>query len=583
MRESYSMFRKIFLASIIATMNIWLVSAFEASYYSDAFEGSTSSNGTTFSQANHTAAICYEELSQLAYVSTAQTGMVVTLTDRPNCSRHTDRIDLSSSVFSTFAPLSSWLITDISATPLGIKTGKFVKRNLSQEEFLDYSVELSSPIANTFFAWETIKIQGKILNSKKQVAVFFKDKSSSEKYTYSYLVGSNNSFDLVVPLPKNTWEYFFKILSISPWEELTINNLASILVVDRSIKDLYPEISPSRLRYLPINQSSIITDKAVTVDFRKNIWWQFSITQGSKIFTTDWQVLSLSWINLSSGQASYVFTGYTLSTPSSLDISPLPIYSSSWVVYIDRVRRSTGDGVATMRKVWKTVQFSFRVREWYVTKPNYYVTLPNGDVREYSINKKFINSNWYLKTNVLISWAFPITDKWTYRFEVNKSSWIAYINVPFYTDLTFPVIEESLVLTNWESYESRILASLNKMRKTLGRSDLSIDPELSRIAELKARDMYITTGGSGLWVTHSNSKWGDIRVFAEFYWVKRNSFWENVAGSNNTGKTAILELHDGLEESPAHRNNMISPNFSKVWIGYYQKGGYSYLVHAFSN
>ncbi|MFZ2255841.1 MAG: hypothetical protein WAW59_08290 [Patescibacteria group bacterium] len=39
-------------------------------------------------------------------MSTAQTGMVVTLTDRPNCARHTDRIDLSSSVFSTFAPLS---------------------------------------------------------------------------------------------------------------------------------------------------------------------------------------------------------------------------------------------------------------------------------------------------------------------------------------------------------------------------------------------------------------------------------------------------------------------------------------------
>lgn len=100
------MFKKIFFAFILACIHISLASAFEASYYSDAFEGGTSANGTTFSQVNHTAAICYEDLSQLAYVNTTQTGMVVTLTDRPNCVRHTDRIDLSSSVFSTFAPLS---------------------------------------------------------------------------------------------------------------------------------------------------------------------------------------------------------------------------------------------------------------------------------------------------------------------------------------------------------------------------------------------------------------------------------------------------------------------------------------------
>ena len=101
-----SMFKKLLLASFLVYTHVGLVSAFEASYYADAFEGGTSANGTTFSQQNHAAAICYEELSQLAYVSTTQTGMVVTLTDRPNCSRHDDRIDLSSSVFSQFAPLS---------------------------------------------------------------------------------------------------------------------------------------------------------------------------------------------------------------------------------------------------------------------------------------------------------------------------------------------------------------------------------------------------------------------------------------------------------------------------------------------
>lgn len=100
------MFKKIIVPFIVVLFFPVLVFGMEASYYADMFEGKRSANGTTFSQTNHSAALCYEELSQLAYVSTAQTGIVVSITDRPNCSRYRDRVDLTSSTFSLFAPLS---------------------------------------------------------------------------------------------------------------------------------------------------------------------------------------------------------------------------------------------------------------------------------------------------------------------------------------------------------------------------------------------------------------------------------------------------------------------------------------------
>lgn len=133
--------------------------AFDATYYADAFEGGTTAYGNTFAQTNHSAAICYEELGQLTYVSSAQTGMVVTIDDRPNCTRSANMIDLSSSAFSVFAPLSVGRISDVSAVPLGIKTGNFIKRNLSQKEFSALGIELSKPIANTYFSGETTRLQ----------------------------------------------------------------------------------------------------------------------------------------------------------------------------------------------------------------------------------------------------------------------------------------------------------------------------------------------------------------------------------------------------------------------------------------
>lgn len=60
------------------------------------------SNGTVFMQADHTAAICSEDLSQFAYIHTASTGIVVTLSDRPNCTKFSHTVDLSQSVFRLF-------------------------------------------------------------------------------------------------------------------------------------------------------------------------------------------------------------------------------------------------------------------------------------------------------------------------------------------------------------------------------------------------------------------------------------------------------------------------------------------------
>lgn len=78
----------------------------EATFYSDAFEGSRTANGDTFHQASYSAALCDVPLGSYVYASYGSTGIVLDANDRPNCSRYPDVIDISRDAFERFAPLS---------------------------------------------------------------------------------------------------------------------------------------------------------------------------------------------------------------------------------------------------------------------------------------------------------------------------------------------------------------------------------------------------------------------------------------------------------------------------------------------
>jgi hypothetical protein len=78
----------------------------------------------------------------------------------------------------------------MSAVPLGIKTGNFVKRDLSRKDFLPLSIELSHPIANTYIAGESISITGKVTTGQRYINTYFKDKKTGAKYEKTYSTDS---------------------------------------------------------------------------------------------------------------------------------------------------------------------------------------------------------------------------------------------------------------------------------------------------------------------------------------------------------------------------------------------------------
>lgn len=123
----------------------------EATFYSDSFDGGTTSNGRPFDQRNFSAALCGEQLGQYFYVSTGSLGVVVEANDRPNCTKYPNVVDLSREAFRTLAPLSLGRLSAVSTTPVGWAP-ETPKGFLPRDTFSHLGVTLQSDIPTVLFS-----------------------------------------------------------------------------------------------------------------------------------------------------------------------------------------------------------------------------------------------------------------------------------------------------------------------------------------------------------------------------------------------------------------------------------------------
>lgn len=86
-------------------------------------------------------------------------------------------------------------------------------------------------------------------------------------------------------------------------------------------------------------------------------------------------------------------TGYALSTPSSLDRSREFFQSYSGRVTLDRLRESIGREKLSIKATRQNATLRFRLKSTDKIRSAYYVTLPNGDVRQYEFAKNYIDTN----------------------------------------------------------------------------------------------------------------------------------------------------------------------------------------------
>jgi len=115
--------------------------------------------------------------------------------------------------------------------------------------------------------------------------------------------------------------------------------------------------------------------------------------------------------------------------------------------------------------------------------------------------------------------------------------------------------------------EQEMLNLINQARAEANIAPLTIDMELTKVARIKSQDMIDNN-----YFSHNSPTYG-----SPFDMMK--SFGINYvhAGENIAGNSSVQGAHDSLMNSPGHRKNILSTNYTHVGIGIQKGGPYGYM------
>ncbi len=114
------------------------------------------------------------------------------------------------------------------------------------------------------------------------------------------------------------------------------------------------------------------------------------------------------------------------------------------------------------------------------------------------------------------------------------------------------------------SQEQEMLKLVNEARAQNNVSPLKIDMELSNVARIKSQDMIDNN-----YFSHNSPTYGSPFDMMKDFGIQYVRAGENIAGNQNAQKA-----HDALMNSPGHRKNILSADFTHIGLGIKKGGSY---------
>ncbi|MBX4204890.1 MAG: CAP domain-containing protein [Candidatus Doudnabacteria bacterium] len=119
-----------------------------------------------------------------------------------------------------------------------------------------------------------------------------------------------------------------------------------------------------------------------------------------------------------------------------------------------------------------------------------------------------------------------------------------------------------------------IMGIVNADRQSQGLPELSLNPTLNRAALAKAEDMI-----SNHYFAHTSPE-----GVAPWYWIKTLGYNYSFAGENLAiGYQNTSELVDSWMDSPAHRANILSPNYEDMGLAVIKSQNSTLVVQMFGS
>ena len=116
--------------------------------------------------------------------------------------------------------------------------------------------------------------------------------------------------------------------------------------------------------------------------------------------------------------------------------------------------------------------------------------------------------------------------------------------------------------------KGELLRMINQVRNEAGLPDLQLDPELTKIAELKAMDM-----ADNNYFGHNSEVYGNPFEMMTSYGLKFG-----VAGENIAGNTSVEKAFESWTDSDEHIRNIIGEKYTKVGIGIAKDETYGKII-----
>ncbi len=205
----------------------------------------------------------------------------------------------------------------------------------------------------------------------------------------------------------------------------------------------------------------------------------------------------------------------------------------------------------------------------------FYAILPNGLIYEDKDASSFDAGDSF-------SFDYTFATNGTHIIEVNDTRGLAVINHPVYQRGSIPLIPDYFDLNrlilepgksfNSSSEESTLLRYINQERSRYGFGGVTLESDLSAIAEdhaedMKDRDYFAHVNLNGL-------SPNDRRVAAGI---------DSLVGENIAKSVSTKFAHEALMRSAVHRANILNPSWTEVGLGVVRNSdGYFYVVQEFS-
>lgn len=123
------------------------------------------------------------------------------------------------------------------------------------------------------------------------------------------------------------------------------------------------------------------------------------------------------------------------------------------------------------------------------------------------------------------------------------------------------------------SKATEILNLVNKERAEAGLPALKSDPQVSKLAQMKAEDM-----AKNKYFAHNSPTYGSAFDMMNKYGVSYRTAGENIAKGQKTSQSVM----NGWMNSPGHRANILKNGYTRLGVGYtVDASGTTYWVQMF--